>query len=394
MHSQAFRDHLNNDLIPFWNKLRDDTHGGFYGYVGSDLSVDEYADKGVILNSRILWFYSASYRLLKEPGLLDMAAHGFRFLADCCYDKEYGGVYWSMKYDGTPSDDTKHTYNQAFAIYALTAYYNASGDCDALELAYKLFELIEDVCRDEGGYLEAFLRDFAPDSNEKLSENGVMAERTMNTLLHVLEAYTELYRVDGEKKVEQAIRRILAQFMDDIYNPEQGILDVFFDREFNSIIDLESYGHDIEASWLIDRACDVLGDESVTARIRPMTAALARTTYRNAYDIQLHALYNEREGAAVDRQKVWWVQAESVVGFYNAWQKDKTSEELRTAAADIWQFIQDRIIDRRCGEWIENLLPDGTADNHRGIVHLWKCPYHNGRMCIEMASRLSKDENK
>ena len=388
MQSQDFRDHLKNDLIPFWNKLRDDVNGGFYGYVAPDLTVDHNADKGVILNSRILWFYSASYRLLREPQLLDMAAHAYRFLAEKCCDSQYGGVYWSMTFDGSPADDTKHTYNQAFAIYALTAYYDASGDRNALRLAYKLYELIEGTCRDEGGYLEAFLRDFRPDSNEKLSENGVMAERTMNTLLHVLEAYTELYRVDRCVAVGEAIKRILTQFMDDIYDPDKGILNVFFDREFNSIIDLESYGHDIEASWLIDRGCDVLGDEELTARVRPMTDALARTAFRNAYDAQLHAVYNEREGSAVDRQKVWWVQAESVVGFYNAWQKNAANADLRQASADIWQFIRNSIIDRRCGEWIENLLPDGTADNHRGIVHLWKCPYHNGRMCIEMATRL------
>ncbi len=391
MQAQSFKDHLKNDLIPFWNKLRDNANGGFYGYVGDDLSVDEKADKGVILNSRILWFYSSSYRLLGDPAVLDMAAHAYRFLTEKCHDKENGGVYWSMKYDGTPSDDTKHTYNQAFAIYALTAYYDASGDRSALELAYKFYDLIENVCRDEGGYLEAFLRDFRPDSNEKLSENGVIAERTMNTLLHVLEAYTELYRVDRQERVGEAMRRIISQFVDDVYNPERGILDVFFDRDFNSIIDLESYGHDIEASWLIDRSCDVLGDAELTARIRPVTRTLAEVTYRNAYDSQLHALYNECEKGVVDRQKVWWVQAESTVGFYNAWQNNPDLTELKQAAEDIWQFVQDKIIDRRCGEWIENLLPDGSVDNHRGIVHLWKCPYHNGRMCIEMANRLSEN---
>ncbi len=392
MQAKSFRDHLKNELIPFWNKLRDEENGGFYGYVGADLSVDKQADKGVILNSRILWFYSSSYLLLKDAEMLEMAGHAFSFLKEKCLDSEYGGVYWSMKYDGTPSDDTKHTYNQAFAIYALNAYYNASGDREAMDLAYRLYDIIEDTCRDEGGYLEAFLRDFRPDSNEKLSENGVIAERTMNTLLHVLEAYTELYRTDRDSRVGAAIKRILNQFIDDVYNPGQGILNVFFDRDFNSIIDLESYGHDIEASWLIDRGCDVLGDEELTARIRPVTRILAETAYKNAYDSQLHALYNEREGEAVDRQKVWWVQAETIIGFYNAWQNNPELTYLRQAASDIWQFVQDNIIDRRCGEWIENLLPDGSVDNHRGIVHLWKCPYHNGRMCIEMVRRLTAEE--
>ena len=220
MEAKEFREHLVNDLIPFWNRLKDEKYGGFYGYVDGDGGIDEKKEKGVILNSRILWFYSAAYSLLGEETLLSMASHAYRFLKDCCLDTEYGGVYWSVSYDGKPLDTTKHSYNQAFAIYALSAYYMASGEREALSLAYDLYRLIEEKCRDEGGYLEAFARDFSPAQNDKLSENGVMADRTMNTLLHVMEAYTQLCQADPAEEVKTSLREILAIVREKIYNPK------------------------------------------------------------------------------------------------------------------------------------------------------------------------------
>ena len=189
---QQIEKHLRKKLIPFWEEMADWHLGGFYGYLGYNLELDRQAVKGVILNSRILWFFSNAYLTLKEPELLKYAEHAYLFLRDFCLDRECGGVYWSLTCDGKVEDETKHTYNQAFAVYALSSYYAAGGSEEALRLAYELYELIETRCRDEGGYGEAYSRDFVPASNEKLSENGVMAERTMNTLLHVFEAYTEL----------------------------------------------------------------------------------------------------------------------------------------------------------------------------------------------------------
>ncbi len=200
------RQHLTKDIIPFWQKLRDEVYGGFYGYMGAELAVDEKAVKGCILNSRILWFFSNAVLTLKDKTLLSDAAHAYRFMKEHCLDKEYGGVFWSVSYDGEPEDVTKHIYNQAFAIYALSAYYAASRDVEALKTAFSLFSLIEEKGFDEGGYKEALDRTFAPAANDKLSENGVMADRTMNTLLHVFEAYTELYRVSGEEKAFAELR--------------------------------------------------------------------------------------------------------------------------------------------------------------------------------------------
>ena len=186
-----------------------------------------------------------------------------------------------MEADGTPLDTTKHTYNQSFAIYALSEYYKACGEKEALNLAYSLYYVIEEKCRDEDGYFEAFDMEFEPVSNEKLSENGVIATRTMNTLLHVLEAYCELYRADHFEKVRDSLLEILSLFKNKVYNEERGICEVFFDKDYHSLIDLESYGHDIEASWLIYRACEVLGDESVTEDMMPVILGLARSSYNN-----------------------------------------------------------------------------------------------------------------
>lgn len=389
MEAKVFKEHLEHNLIPFWNKLKDEENGGFYGYVASDGKPDTKSVKGVILNSRILWFYSTAYQLLRKPELLEMADHAYRFLTDFCFDSQYGGVYWSVNYDGTVCDDTKHTYNQSFAIYALSAYYRASGKKDALNMAYTLYRVIEEKCRDENGYLEAFHRDFTPSSNEKLSENGVLAERTMNTLLHVLEAYSELYKADTFYAVGDSIRQILKLFRKKVYNPEKKICEVFFDMDYHSLIDLESYGHDIETAWLIDRACSVLNDEAYKKEMLPITNGLAGAAYHNAFDKTQHGLNNEREGNKVDSRKIWWVQAESVVGFYNAYQKQPQKKEYLQAAEEIWNFIQNSVVDAQSGEWRECIPANNKPDTNQALVHPWKCPYHNGRMCMEMIQRLS-----
>ena len=194
--AQAARTMLTDRLLPFWQALRDEEHGGYYDYMDFDLRLDRQAEKGCILNSRILWFFSEAAMTLKDDSIVPYARHAYRFLRERCLDREQGGVYWSVSYAGQPLDETKHTYNQAFAIYALSAYYRLTGEGEALALAEELFDIIETRCVDAGGYLEAFTRDFRPASNEKLSENGVLAERTMNTLLHVFEGYSGLYQAE------------------------------------------------------------------------------------------------------------------------------------------------------------------------------------------------------
>lgn len=380
------REHLTGAIIPFWKNLRDDEFGGYYGWLGYDLKLDKKAVKGCILNSRITWFFANAYTLLKDESLLDEARHGYEFLRDKCIDRENGGIYWSLKYDGTPEDTTKHTYNQAFAIYALSSYYEASGDKEALALARELFSLIESRCMDAKGYLEAFDRTFAPVENDKLSENGVIAEKTMNTLLHVFEAYTELYRVSGDEDVKKRLMWILDTFVDKVYNPNLHRQEVFFDADYHSLIDLHSYGHDIETSWLLNRGVDVLGDEKYKKKLDPVIDDLTEQIFEVAFNG--HSLANECEKGIDNSHRVWWVQAETIVGFINGYQRHPERNDYLQAAAAEWEFIKQYMIDPREGsEWYWETYEDGRPVEDRPIVEPWKCPYHNGRMCMEVIRR-------
>lgn len=377
--------HLRKVILPFWENLKDDEFGGYYGYMDFDLKVDKKAVKGCILNSRILWFFSNAYLTLNDESVLPYAKHAFEFMRKYCFDRINGGIYWSLNYDGTPSDTTKHTYNQAFAIYALSTYYAATKDEEAFRLACGLYDIIESKMKDELGYLEAFTIDFEPESNEKLSENGVMAEKTMNTLLHVFEAYTECVRVTGHEGMKKQLYFMLNVIADKIYNPELKRQEVFFDREYRTLIDLHSYGHDIETAWLVDRCLDVLGDDGMKRKISPITETLTEKIYDRAY--KEHSLLNECEKGIDDTRRIWWVQAEAVVGFYNGWQRTG-NEKYKEAALDIFRFIEEKLTDKREGsEWYWCLDQNFEPSSKQPIVEPWKCPYHNGRMCMELINR-------
>lgn len=381
------KNELTQHIIPFWKGLRDDKLGGYIGRVDFDLTRRPEAERGCILNSRILWFFSEAYMELRDPSLLDEADHAYEMLLRM-YDRENGGVYWSLNADGTVCDGTKHTYNQAFAIYALSAYHRASGKTEPLKLAEELFELVESRCFDGGGYLEAFTVDWRPESNEKLSENGVEAGRTMNTLLHVMEGYTGLYEANRSEKVRERLYFIMETFENKVYNHEKRRQEVFFDLEYNTLIDLHSFGHDIETSWLADHTLEMLGDSELTARIRPLLLKMAEHTLEAAFTD--HGFCNESENGKVDTTRIWWVQAEALLGFLNAW--EKTGEERYAEAVRLqWQYIRDVLSDRRQGsEWFWSIREDDTPIK-KPIVEPWKCPYHNGRMCLEIMRRNHND---
>lgn len=402
--SEEAREHLLGRIIPFWRGLRDDVKGGWYGYMSYGLETDRDAVKGCILNSRITWFFANAYLCCKNgliaagecekhgytpEDILAEARHGYEFLKEHCLDRTNGGIYWSLYADGTPEDTTKHTYNQAFCIYALSSYYEATGDAEGLKTAFELFELIEEKCTDEVGYLEAFTVDFKPESNEKLSENGVMAAKTMNTLLHVFEAYTQLYKVSKDERVGARLGWIMDTFADKIYNPERHRQEVFFDENYHSIIDLHSYGHDIETAWLMDHGVDVLGEESYRSKLSPITRDLTAQIYKIAFDG--HSLANECDKGVVNEHRIWWVQAESVVGFLNGYQRDRSHAEYLEAALRQWEFIKEYVIDKREGsEWFWEVDKNGKPYPDRPIVEPWKCPYHNGRMCMEIMRRAEE----
>lgn len=378
----AAKDHLEQVILPFWMKLKDEKYGGYYGYMNQALELDRTAEKGCILHSRILWFFSEAAMALGRDDLREQADHAYGFITKYCIDRDNGGIFWSMRHDGQPLDTTKHTYNQAFAIYALSSYYRLTGNADALALAWQLFELIEAHCTDEVGYLEAFTADWQPESNEKLSENGVMADKTMNTLLHVFEGYSGLYAATRHEKVGAAMKRILTIYGEKIWSEALQRQLVFFDKDYNSIIDLYSYGHDIESSWLMDWGTALLGDEKLTVSVSAINEAMAKAVYVHAYDH--HSLANECDRGEKNELRIWWVQAEAVLGFVNLYGKCGEAK-YADAAADIFRFIQDKVTDKRPGgEWFWCVDKFGEPIPGKPIVEPWKCPYHNGRMCFEL----------
>ena len=371
---------LEQKILPFWKGMADTEHGGYYGFMDEGLHLNQQADKGCILNSRILWTFSEAARIMKDDKLREYAEQAYRFL-DRFTDLDNGGVYWSVTYDGNPADTTKHTYCQAFAVYGLAAYSRLTDDPEALKKAIAIHHVIEKKCRDQGGYLEALKKDFSPESNEKLSENGVMASRTMNTLLHVIEAYAELYRVWPDAQLKAAGIAALKQCLNKIYDPEKRRLEVFFDTDFHPLLDMQSYGHDIEASWLIRDAAETLLDEAERKPWEDMCFDLLQSVTERAFTD--HGLHYEIVDGELNTNRAWWPQAEAVLGFLSGWQVTRGNEWLERMKTQ-WRYITQVFIDPRDGsEWFNELLEDGTSIG-KPMVDEWKCPYHNGRMCLKL----------
>lgn len=376
---------LNQDILPFWLSLIDRENGGFYGQVDNDGTVHRDAAKGVILHSRILWTFSEAYRLTGKVEYKEAADHAYRFLTGKAWDPEYQGLYWMLDGRSAPLLDFKHSYNQAFGVYAFSAYYQATKREEALDYARKLFRLIESVWNDGTGYLEQLTRGYQPMNNEELSENGILAERTMNTILHIMEAYTVLYEATGDPEVKKALVFCVRQLAGPMYNPDKERLEVFFDKNLHSLLDLHSYGHDIEASWLIDRALDVIGDPELTAEVSPITAKLYDHVVRRA--LSGRGLYFECENGQDNTQRDWWPQAEAIIGIANDIGKHGTAEEHLEKMYSVLDFLEKEVI-LPSGEWYWTVYEDGSHDAKRELAGPWKCPYHNGRMCMEIMKRF------
>ncbi|MCQ2580174.1 MAG: AGE family epimerase/isomerase [Treponemataceae bacterium] len=405
MKEQALN-HLQKIILPYWSKLADYERGGFYGYVGYNLDLKKNAPKGVILHSRILWFYSTVFSVLGGEENLKLADHAYEFLTKYCFDRKNGGLFWMMNADGSCCDSTKNAYNQAFGIYALAAYAKATGKTEALRHAYELFECIEAYCTDRYGYLEAFGADWKRPVESAICDQGVAADKTMNTLLHVLEAYTELLDADSHPRVAEKLKNILIIFKDKVFYEDFERLEVFFDAKMQPLGDIHSYGHDIEASWLLDRACNVLernislfdSSEQQNLKIlisdtRSYTSIIAKKILECAFvnDSLCNESRGERAGQTkTDKTRIWWVQAEAVLGFYNEYEKHGSSPFL-DASKRVLNYIEKNVVDKRPGsEWFACLNEDGTPVKDRPITEPWKCPYHNGRMCLELIMRNAK----
>lgn len=385
MHSE-----LENNILPFWmNKMEDNEEGGFYGQITGEDELKPEASKGAILNARILWTFSSAYRLLKKPEYLETATRAKRYLIDRFYDPQYGGIYWELDYKGNPLDTKKQIYAIGFAIYGLSEYARATGDEEALAYAQQLFDVIEQHSFDseQNGYVEALTRDWQPIGDMRLSDKDENEKKTMNTHLHILEPYTNLYRVWKDERLERQLRNLIEVFISRILDPQTGHLNLFFEEDWTNKYRIYSYGHDIEASWLIHEAALVLGDPEVLKRIEPIIIRIAQAADEGLNPDGSMIYENFLDKQKIDRELHWWVQAENVVGHINLYQHFGDTEALDTAAR-CWEFIKTKLIDREQGEWHWSLLPDGTVNRRDDKAGFWKCPYHNGRMCMEVIERF------
>jgi mannobiose 2-epimerase len=389
------RRELTGNILPFWMRhTLDRENGGFYGAVDCDLRIDKQAPRASVINARILWTFSAAARVVGDAAYRETADAAYRYIADRFWDKQYGGVYWMLDYLGNPVSDRKQIYAQAFAAYGMAEYFRATGYAESLELAKRLYRLIEEQSGEPeyGGYLEARARDWSPLDDLRLSDKDLNCPKSMNTHLHVLEAYTNLLRAWPDDGLRTRLRRLLELTMDRIVDHSTRHFKMFFWNDWSSLNDHVSFGHDIEGSWLIQEAAEVVGDRGLIDRARELAVCMAQAVYDEGLDEDGSIFYEASPGRMVDPNKHWWAQAEAVVGFYNAWQVSG-QEHFRTAAWRAWEYIEDKVVDKVHGEWHAKLKPDGTPwradeDADACLVGAWKCPYHNGRVCLEMMARL------
>jgi mannobiose 2-epimerase len=392
----AIQDELDRNLLPFWRERSVDVErGGFIGEMANNGALRPEAPKGLILNSRILWTFAALYRNQGDARDLSLARRACEYLLNHFEDPRHGGFFWRLDPVGRPLDESKKIYGQAFCIYALSEYHLASGESQALEEAKEMFRLIEEHAHDDshGGYIETLAADWSPAADLRLSEKDLDVAKSMNNHLHLLEAYTNLFRAWSDPGVEERLHELIDLFERHILSrtAEGCHVQHFFDEEWNVCSQDYSYGHDIEAAWLLCEAATVLGDANRQAAVGGWALELARSVLREALDEEGGLAYAGRGGEVTDPNREWWPQAEAVVGF---WQAYALSGEVAfaEAAERVWGFISSSVVDREHGEWFWRIRAGGSVDQSEPKVSEWKGPYHNTRMCLEMIERIGDQE--
>ncbi|HUM04410.1 MAG TPA: AGE family epimerase/isomerase [Terriglobales bacterium] len=383
---------LRGNILPFWLKYAvDDQHGGFHGQIANDLTIDPLAHKGLILNARILWTFSKAYKVYGNEICLRTAQRAYEYLCQHFWDHDFGGVYWMVDHLGNPLETKKRIYGQAFTVYALAEFASASTGKEARERAIALHHLIEEVShdREHGGYFETYERDWKLAGEQRLSAVDMDEKKSMNTHLHLLEAYANLLRVWNDNELRKRLRDLLLIFLDRIIDPQTRHFRMFFDELWHDRSDRFSFGHDIEGSWLICEAAEMLGDRAILERTRVAAVDMAQAVYEQALDKDGGLFYEGKGHEIIDSDKHWWPQAEAVVGFLNAYELSGKDHFL-AASEKSWNFIEKYIVDRERGEWYWLVSRDGTPSNVRYKVDPWKCPYHNSRACFEVIERRDR----
>ncbi|MGA7713047.1 MAG: AGE family epimerase/isomerase [Rhizomicrobium sp.] len=398
--TDQFRKELVGNILPFWMRHAiDREHGGFYGTIDCDLHIETEAPRASVIGTRLLWTFAAATRLLGDK-YQETAEHCFDYVANAFWDRKYGGLFWTLDHRGNPLSTRKQIYAQAFGIYALAEYFRATGNTESIDLAKRLFWLIEDHGYDPDfkGYWEARDREWHELDDMRLSDKDLNSPKSMNTHLHVMEAYTNLLRVWRDPSLAARQSELLKLTLDRIVDPSSGHFKLFFDERWNSLSGHVSFGHDIEGSWLMVETAKVLGDPELIARTRKTALTMVEAVYTQGLDRDGSLFYEANgQGELIDSKKHWWAQAEAVVGFYNAYEISGEARFL-AAAHKTWDYIETKVVDHVHGEWHAKLTAQGVPltakqDPDACLVGPWKCPYHNARACFEMIDRLGKQTN-
>lgn len=376
-------------ILSYWMENTVDTkNGGFIGQIDYNNSKNNEAEKGSVLNARLLWTFSAAYKISENKEHLDTAKRAFEYLSNHFYDTEFCGIFWSVYYDGSPKDTKNQIYALAFAIYGLSEYYSVSKEEKALEIAIALYQKIQKHSYDDsnGGYLEAFTRDWQPIEDLRLSEKDANEKKTMNTHLHIIEGYANLYSVWKDESLRKVIVELLETIEKHFINTETGHLRLFFDENWTEKKDVISYGHDIEAAWLLLQCAEISGDPTLIANYKKHVIQIADATKEGIdsdgglwyeYDLKTKELIHEKH---------WWPQSELMIGYFTAWQLSEKQEYLDVVFKN-WDFTKKHIIDSENGEWFWGVYADYSTMK-KDKAGFWKCPYHNGRACIELIHRI------
>jgi len=383
-------DNLNNNILSFWSaKMPDDVNGGFYGRIDRNNKVIPDAAKGGILNARILWTYSAAYRVTGNPEYLKLATRAKDYILANFIDREFGGAFMMLNAKGEPQDTRKHTYTQAFFIYGLSEYARATGDKEALKAAKSIFKLFEKNVLDKeyNGYYEVFSRDWQRSRDRLIGERTPADEKTMNTSLHIMEAYANLYRVWPSKRMAERLENMVNIFLDHIIDKNSYHLIVFLDRNWNSTSRIDSYGHDIESSWLLYEAAHLLKDPELIKRVKEVSVKIADAASEGLLADGGMLTEKDRETDHSRLTRSWWEQAESVVGYTNAYELTG-NEDYLDKAIHAWNFIEIYMIDKENGSWFTSVTAEGIGGGDK--AGNWICPYHNGRMCLEIIERVKE----
>jgi mannobiose 2-epimerase len=391
--STQVSEHLYGFYLPFWHGPALDTqNGGWMGWLSNDLKPDRSQPKGLILNARILWAFSAAHQARPLPVFAEMAERALDVLLHQFWDAQYGGAFWRLDDAGKVADDSKKIYGQAFCLYALAEFHRAFGSQSTLERAQELFALIDRQAHDArlGGYVEVCRRDWSEAGPEaRLSDKDMSEKKSMNNQLHLLEACTNLHRVWPDRRVAERLRELLEIFLTRILDEQTHHLHHFFDEHWTVRSDTYTFGHDIEASWLLCEAAEELGGETLLKRVRRTAVRMANTTFNEALGADGSICYEGKAGKIVDAGRECWPQAEALVGFLNAYEISQEPKFL-AAALGVWDFIQHRLVDRTHGEWFWRINPDGQPDPSLPKVSEWKGPYHATRACLETLRRLER----